>query len=193
MAGMSSPLESISRQVARLPADHRAIVEEGLASVAALMIDAPSETAAEVAENLQKLDSSEDPQGDALEARNLLRIFEDWQRVRDQSITTGDLAKLGVNRQVLEQHRKAHKLLALEVPFKRELLYPAWQFDQTGHPLDGIGRLMDAAQEARLSPTDLHFFMSRVPPGGSAPSDQLAAGDVDEIVAAVRAAGAQGG
>src|SRR4051812_1888170 len=103
-------LQSVQRQVERLPERDRELVEEGLASVAELMVEAGPDAVAEVAESLQRLDAPNDDGGASLEARNLLRVFRDWQRVRDECISTSDLAKHGINRQVLEQRRKADRL-----------------------------------------------------------------------------------
>jgi hypothetical protein len=186
-------LKSLKRQVERLPAGDRELVEEGLASVAELMVEARTDAVVEVTESLERLDSPTDAGGASLEARNLLRIFGDWQRVRDESVSTGELAKHGINRQVLEHRRKAGRLLALRVPFKRELVYPVWQFGGDGHPLESLGPLLEAAQEARLSPTDLHFVMTRTDREGSSLADRLRDGEVDDVLVAVRASGAQGG
>jgi hypothetical protein len=79
------------------------------------------------------------------------------------------------------------------VPFNRALRYPVWQFGDDGHPLESLPQLLDAAQEARLSPTDLHFLMTSTRGGGLPLADRLREGDVDHVLAAVRAAVAQGG
>jgi hypothetical protein len=187
-------LEAVERQVERLSASDRELVEEGLASVAELMVEAGPAAVAEITDGLQRRSpANEEPAGASLEVRNLLRVFEDWQRVRDESVSTAELARHGVNRQVLLQWRKAHKLLALNVPFKREVLYPVWQFGDNGQPLEVVRSLLEAAQEARLSPTDLHFFMTRIPSDGTTMADRLQTGAVDDVLAAVRASGAHGG
>lgn len=185
-------LDSVQQKVDRLDDDDRKLVEDGLASFAELTVEADRHAVAEVSEGLRRLETPED-QGASLEARNLLRVFKDWQRVRDESVSTGELTKYGINRQVLGQRRKAGRLLALQVPFKRDWLYPVWQFSDDGQPLAALQELLDAARSARLSPTDLHFLMTRTDSAGRSLADDLRAGAVDDVLAAVRASGAQGG
>jgi hypothetical protein len=101
---------------------------------------------------------------------------------------------LGVSRQQLKHVRDRGKLVALRLPMHREFVYPAWQFDSaTGQPLDGIPDVLEAAEEAKLSPLGLHLLM--VSPAAEArttPAERLAAGKHDYVVELVAASNANG-
>jgi hypothetical protein len=60
-------------------------------------------------------------------------------------------------------------------------------------PLDGIGELLDAAEEAKLSPLGLHLLMvSPAAEDGTMPAEWLAAGKRDYVVELVAASNAHG-
>jgi hypothetical protein len=98
---------------------------------------------------------------EALEARNRLRVFARYRAVEGRSFPGSELQKrLGVSRQRLGQLRKEGKLLGLRLPIRREVYYPAWQFDGEGRPLEVMPRLLAAAEEAGLGALALDALMT---------------------------------
>jgi hypothetical protein len=89
--------------------------------------------------------------------------------------------------------RRAGELVAVRPEGETQWLYPAWQF-AGGEPRPGIRRIVAAAREAKLDERRLYDLLTL--PLGLAPretgarrlADLVAAGDDDQVVAAVRAA-----
>jgi hypothetical protein len=134
---------------------------------------------------------------EALEARNRLRIFARYRAVEGRSFPSSELQeRLGVSRQRLGQLRKEGKLLGLRLPIRREVYYPAWQFDEEGRPLEAMPRLLAAAEEAGLSALALDALMTN--PGavdaggeGTTAAELLRSGDPEAegyVLGVVRAA-----
>jgi hypothetical protein len=126
-----------------------------------------------------------------LERENLLRVFDGWQALLARSISGPVLAKLlGVSRQRLNQLRREGRLLGLKIPIRRELHYPAWQFESDGQPLPVLPQLIEAAREADLDLRDLDALMVSTRAGEGVPLiDRLRAGDLAYVLGIIRAAG----
>ena len=97
---------------------------------------------------------------------------------------------LGITRQAVDKRRKAHQLLALDLP-KRGFLYPSWQLAKGG-VLPGLGDVL--AVLPHDSPwADARFFLSgndRL--GGKRPLDLLRKGNVEPVVRAAKMFGEHG-
>lgn len=186
-------LIAVQEQVDRLPKRDRELVEQGLVSVFKLMTAGSRDHVAAVVEKLQPEADEPEESADALETRNLLRVFGDWQQVRAQSVSGEQLNNLGIRKGALERRRRRGRLLALKVPFSKGLFYPRWQFSSDGQPLQAIPELLKQAKLSRLTPTDLHFLMMREDESERSLAGRLAAGEETEVLAAIAAAGAQGG
>jgi hypothetical protein len=184
-------LKTLEHEVARLPESDREEAEDAVTAVgSALMQDTDALMA--VARLVRSGTTDEESQSlGAQEARNLRRVFALWRRAGEESLTADDL---GVSRQQLKHLRDGGKLVALRLPMHREFVYPAWQFDSaTGQPLNGIPDVLEAAEEAKLSPLGLHLLMvSPAAEEGTTPAEWLAAGKHDYVVELVAAANAHG-
>jgi hypothetical protein len=184
-------LKTLEHEVSRLPESDRRGAEDAITTVGSALIQ---DTAALMdAARLVGTETTVDEPGSRAgqEARNLRRVFALWRRAAEESLTTDDL---GVSRQQLKHLRDAGKLVALRLPLRREFVYPAWQFDSaTGQPLAGISEVLEAAEEAKLSPLGLHLLMvSSAGEDGTAPADWLAADKRDYVVDLVAASNAHG-
>jgi hypothetical protein len=96
-------------------------------------------------------------------------------------------ARLGVDTARIEAMRRGGELIAVRPPGSSEWLYPAWQFDG-GAPRRSVRRVVAAAREAGLDDARLYDVLTmRLGLGGSRRlADLLAAGEDDQVVAAVR-------
>jgi hypothetical protein len=98
---------------------------------------------------------------------------------------------LAISRQAVDKRRKSGQLLAVELP-KRGLLYPAWQFSDTGGTLPGFVDVLrvlgshDPWAQARFFASGNHRLK------GKRPIDLLRAGAVDPVLAAAGAFGVHG-
>lgn len=103
---------------------------------------------------------------------------------------TAVAALLGISRQAVHKRRKNHQLLGLTLG-RREVVYPAWQFDDGG-TIPGLESVLGLL--ARFDDWMALAFM--VNPNtrldGRAPVEALIAGDVAEVEAAARAHGLHG-
>jgi hypothetical protein len=183
-------LETLEREVARLPEAERGAAEEAITAVgSALMGDRSA--LQDAARLVQPLATDEASTRAGQEARNLRRVFLLWRRTLEESLSADDL---GVSRQQLKHLRDARKLMGLQVPLRRGFVYPAWQFDlETGEPLAGIAAILAAAQEANLTTLGLHRLMvSATAEDGTTPADWLAAGRQDYVLKLIAAANAHG-
>ena len=183
-------LKTLEHEVARLPESDREEAEDAVTAVGSVLIQ---DTGAllDVARLVRAATDEESQSPAAQEARNLRRVFALWRRAGEESLTADDL---GVSRQQLKHLRDGGKLVALRLPMHREFVYPAWQFDSaTGQPLDGIPEVLEAAEEAKLSPLGLHLLMvSKAAEEGTTPAQWLAAGKPDYVIEFVAAANAHG-
>ena len=101
-------------------------------------------------------------------------------------------ARLAVDPAKIDLMRRGGELIAVREPGSIEWRYPAWQFD-SGKPRRGIARVVMAARESGLDEGQLYDVLTA--PLGLRESgrkrlvDLLLDDRVDEVVAAVRAAG----
>ena len=98
---------------------------------------------------------------------------------------------LGISRQAVDKRRKAGALLALEVP-RRGILYPAWQFTDTGELLPGFVKVLEALAEHDPWAQARFFLSASARLGERRPLDRLRAGELDRVLAAAAAFGEHG-
>jgi hypothetical protein len=183
--------KTLEHEVARLPESDREEAEDAVTAVGTVLIH-DTNALMHVARLVRPDMADDEPRSaTAQEARNLRRVFALWRRAGEESLTADDL---GVSRQQLKHLRDGGKLVGLRLPMHREFVYPAWQFDSaTGQPLNGIPDVLEAAEEAKLSPLGLHLLMvSQAAEEGTTPAEWLAAGKQDYVVELVAAANAHG-
>jgi hypothetical protein len=89
--------------------------------------------------------------------------------------------------------RRAGELIAVRPEGSTQWLYPAWQF-AGGEPRPAVRRILTAAREAKLDERRLYDVLT-LPlglgqrEGAKRLADLVAAGNDDQVVSAVRAAG----
>ena len=108
------------------------------------------------------------------------------------SLTGSWLAeRLAVDPLRIEAMRRAGELIAVHEPGSPDWHYPAWQFDGWT-PRRGVVRVVAAARQAGLDETRLYEVLTSPLGlmGDGKLADLLVEGRDDEVVAAVRAAGA---
>lgn len=98
---------------------------------------------------------------------------------------------LGISRQAVDKRRKGGQLLALSLP-RRGLLYPAWQFRETGAPLGGFVEVLDALSDHDPWAQARFFLDGTDRLGGKRPLDVLRDGDLEAVLDAARAFGEHG-
>lgn len=102
-------------------------------------------------------------------------------------------ARLAVDPAKIDLMRRGGELIAVREPGSIEWRYPAWQFESAGQPHRGVARVVAAARESGLDEAQLYDVLTA--PLGLRESgrrrlvDLLLDDRVDEVVAAVRAAG----
>lgn len=139
-----------------------------------------------------ELDPAETSDEDA-EAAGRLLVRQLHERVARDSYAVRELAELGLSRQRLGQLRKADRLFAVELPYKRSLLYPRWQFDDAFRPRPEMPELIAAAKAAKLEPIAFHALMTNIEAGdGVSPVDMLKSGQRDVVLSIIAAADEQG-
>ncbi len=69
--------------------------------------------------------------------------------------------KTGVEPRVIEARRRARELLGIPADEGVDFLYPVWQFDETGEPLPGIARIVQAARQAGLDDRGVYDLLER--------------------------------
>jgi hypothetical protein len=108
------------------------------------------------------------------------------------ALTASDVTKLlDISRQAVDKRRKAGQLLAVELP-KRGLLYPAWQFSETGALLPGLVVVLAALREHDPWAQARFFVTSSDRLNDKRPLDLLRDGDVAPVLAAARSFGEHG-
>jgi hypothetical protein len=97
--------------------------------------------------------------------------------------------KLGVDTVTINAMRRAGELIAVQPEGSHEWRFPAWQFDDDGNITPDVRRVLDTAQELRLSGEQLNRVLDRRSgmTGGECLLDDLLAGRVDHVVATLRA------
>jgi hypothetical protein len=96
--------------------------------------------------------------------------------------------KLGVDTVRLNAMRRAGELIGVRTEGSREWRFPAWQFDDDGHITPDVRRVLETAQELRVSGEQLNRLLDRRSgmTGGGCLLDDLLAGRVDHVVATLR-------
>ena len=101
-------------------------------------------------------------------------------------------ARWGIDPARIEAMRRGGELIAVRPPGSGEWCYPAWQFD-AGRPRRGVERVVAVAREAGIDEARLYHLLTTPLGLGRGErrclSDVLAEDRVDEVVAAIRAAG----
>jgi hypothetical protein len=139
-----------------------------------------------------ELDPAQTSDEDAAAAGRLL-VRQLHERIVRQSYSVGELRDLGVQRQRLAQLRKEGRLVGIDLPYKRGLLYPRWQFDASFRPRPEMPELIATAKGAELDPIEFHVLMTNVEAGdGVAPVDLLDSGQHDLVLAIIAAANGHG-
>jgi hypothetical protein len=97
--------------------------------------------------------------------------------------------KLGVDTVALNAMRRAGELIAVRPEGSQAWRFPAWQFDDEGQITPDVRRVLETAQELRLSGEELNRLLDRRSgmTGGECLLDDLLAGRVDHVVATLRA------
>jgi hypothetical protein len=109
----------------------------------------------------------------------------------DGALTVGDVAKLlDISRQAIDKRRKAGQLLGVEVA-KRGVLYPAWQFIETG-TVAGLAEVLALLQEHDSWAQARFFVTENDRLGGKRPLDLLRRGKSERVLDAARVFGEHG-
>lgn len=97
--------------------------------------------------------------------------------------------KLGVDTVTINAMRRAGELIAVRPAGSHDWLFPRWQFDDDGHVTPDVRRVLDTAQDLRLSGEQLNRMLDRRSgmTGGECLLDDLLSGRVDHVVATLRA------
>jgi hypothetical protein len=112
-------------------------------------------------------------------------------RIADDTLSASWLAsRFAIEPFMLEAMRRDGELIAFRPAGAREHYYPLWQFDDEGHPLPVVRRLVVEARERGLSDNRLYEVLSaRAGLGGDRRlADSLKDGRVDHVLDAIRAA-----
>lgn len=114
----------------------------------------------------------------------------------ERALTTSWLAaRLGVDPVRLDVMRRSGQLVGIRRGSGQEFVFPAWQFDAALRPLPAVPRIVAAARELGVSEQRLAALLeARVGLAGDERLvDSLRSGDVESVLAALRAeAGATG-
>jgi len=86
--------------------------------------------------------------------------------------------------------RRAGELMAVRPAGSQEWRFPAWQFGADGDVRPEVARVLAAARERGVSPERLHMLLERRSgmTGGGRLRDDLLAGRVDDVIAALASA-----
>jgi hypothetical protein len=96
----------------------------------------------------------------------------------------------GVDTVRINAMRRSGELLAVRPAGTQDWRYPSWQFDTDGRVKPDVARVLAAARERGIDSERLSEILQRRSglTGGARLVDELLAGRVDHVVAAVRAA-----
>jgi hypothetical protein len=127
--------------------------------------------------------------GDA-EARGRLRLQTLYRKLVRESYTVQQLHdEWGLSRQRLKQLRDEERLFAVQVPYQKSFLYPAWQF-RPGSPeiRPTMRQLITTAKESGMDAISFHQIMTNPAAGnGTAPIEMLDQGRDETVIAILRA------
>ena len=98
--------------------------------------------------------------------------------------------KWGVDTVMINAMRRAGELLAVRPAGSHEWRFPPWQFGPDGTVRPEVARALAAARQRGLRPEELHALLERRSgiTGGARLRDELLAGRVDHVLAAISAA-----
>lgn len=147
-------LSQYEEQISQLPASQRRTYERALELLARSLLQEPPRIVA-------ALVGEYSPEVGTIAARNRSRLELLAQRVREQSVRGSELGReLGVSRQRLAQLRDSDRLLGVQPPLATEFWYPRWQFRQNWEPHPLLRQLLGTAREAKMTPLQLHIFLT---------------------------------
>ena len=97
--------------------------------------------------------------------------------------------KLGVDTVKINAMRRAGELVAVRPAGSQEWLFPAWQFGADGRLRPEVARALEAARRQGLRPEQVGELLERRSgiTGGERLRDDLVAGRVDHVLAAIAA------
>jgi hypothetical protein len=97
--------------------------------------------------------------------------------------------KLGVDTVLINAIRRAGELVAVRPAGSQEWLFPAWQFGPDGQLRPQVARALEAARMHGLQPEQVGALLERRSgiTGGERLRDDLVAGRVDHVLAAISA------
>ena len=113
------------------------------------------------------------------------------ESIADALPATWLAARMAVDPAYIDGMRRGGELIAVREPGSSEWRYPAWQFEN-GRPRGSIARIVAVARERGLDDANLYDILTMqlgLRDEGRALADLVVEGRVDEVVAAVRAAG----
>ena len=98
--------------------------------------------------------------------------------------------RLGVDTVKINAMRRAGELVALRPAGSQEWLFPAWQFGPDGHVRPEVERALAAARMRGLRSEEVAALLERRSgiTGGERLRDDLIAGRIDHVLAAISAA-----
>ena len=108
----------------------------------------------------------------------------------DEALSASWLStKLGVDTVMINAMRRAGELVAVRPAGSQEWLFPAWQFGPDGELRPEVERALQAARMKGLRPEQLGALLERRSgmTGGERLRDDLVAGRVDHVLAAIAA------
>jgi len=109
----------------------------------------------------------------------------------DEALSASWLStKLGIDTVMINAMRRAGELVAVRPAGSQEWLFPAWQFGPDGRLRPDVGRALEAARMRGLRPEQLGPLLERRSgmTGGERLRDDLVAGRIDHVLAAIAAA-----
>jgi hypothetical protein len=109
----------------------------------------------------------------------------------DEALSTSWLStKLGIDTVMINAMRRAGELVAVRPAGSQEWLFPAWQFGPEGGLRPDVARALEAARMRGLRPEQLGTLLERRSgmTGGGRLRDDLVAGRIDHVLAAIAAA-----
>ena len=109
----------------------------------------------------------------------------------DEALSASWLStKLGVDTVMINAMRRAGELVAVRPAGSQEWLFPAWQFGPDGGLRPEVERALQAARMKGLRPEQLGALLERRSgmTGGERLRDDLVAGRMDHVLAAIAAA-----
>jgi hypothetical protein len=135
------------------------------------------------------VDQGDDFDVRAAESRARLLMKAMFMKVRDESLTVAQIRdELKLSRQRLKQLRDEDRLFAVDIPYQKGLVYPAWQFEASGRPRAAMQPLIRAAREAGLDALGFHLLMTGKREGGRVGVQLLDDGREELALGLVRAA-----